>query len=551
MTMLQLAKARKRISELLLSVPVRIKISGIIVLPVLLLALALNYWIRTGLSDWLSYLLDDERVATAMQAGSRSVFVVSIVVAAIAIQLTFILMYILTQPLLELRQTALEVKNGKLATRARVWADDEIGDVAKAVNRMIDQLVSGQVELARANQHLAAMNRIAMAAVRDLNVQEVLKASLTEMLAVTGLESGWAYLRVQGTEQFELVSYSNLKAARLGVDSLQNREPLCACQQDLLKGNLHDAIIVQQCQRMAGAGSAPGKQYHITIPLRSRGQPLGVINLLCPEHAQPKQDDLELLGSIGVQVSEIAANAWLYSSLLEKEAMRQSLSNALMQAQESERSHLARELHDGPGQTLTSLLMRLKALQKKIKLKGVRADLDDSCQLVSDIIVQVREISYLLRPAALEELGLTVAVQALAQRIGQASGFQVDFDNRMGEKKLPPEVEIALYRIVQEGLTNVVQHAKASHVNIQLILYNQDVYLQIRDDGIGFDPEQAHALDDRRHLGLVSMQERAGILGGTVSICSAPSSGTAIEVHIPFVQEQLNGQEIGPDSIGR
>jgi len=246
---------------------------------------------------------------------------------------------------------------------------------------------------------------------------------------------------------------------------------------------------------------------------------------------------MELLGAIGAQVSEIAANAWLHRRLLEKEAARQVLINALVNAQEGERSRLARELHDGPGQTLTSLLMRLKAIGNKTQAKLIRTSLDELCDFVAEIIEQVREISYLLRPAALEELGLATAIQTLAQRIGEQSGFTADFDNALDGEKLPLEIEITLFRIAQESLTNIVKHAQAKNVHIQLFNNQDSIGMRIKDDGIGFNPEVSALLTDRPHLGLVSMQERASILNGDVKVISNPGDGTEIEVTIPYLEK--------------
>jgi HAMP domain-containing protein len=140
-------KLFNKLYELIFSVPVRIKIAGIIMLPVLILGFTLNYWITTGFSDWLSYILTDQRVQAAMQAGSRSVVLVTILAALASTFFAFILTYLLTRPLLDLHETAQQVSSGKLESRAKVWAKDEIGEVARSVNAMIDELVTSQEEL--------------------------------------------------------------------------------------------------------------------------------------------------------------------------------------------------------------------------------------------------------------------------------------------------------------------------------------------------------------------------------------------------------------------
>lgn len=163
--------ARDRLSDAIFAVPVRIKITGIMVLPILILGFALNYWVRTGLSDWLSYLISDDRVYIAMQAGSRSVIFVTALAAIASVLLTALLMLSLTKPLLELRQAAQRVAEGDVESRARVWVPDEIGEVASAVNSMIDRMVSSQQQLQRSNRRLQAINRVAMAASRALDLR--------------------------------------------------------------------------------------------------------------------------------------------------------------------------------------------------------------------------------------------------------------------------------------------------------------------------------------------------------------------------------------------
>jgi signal transduction histidine kinase len=531
-----LERIRGSLSSFLLSVPVRVKIAGIMVIPVAILGLALNYWIRTGLSDWLSYLLENDRVAIAMQAGSRSVLTVSLIAAVGSILLTFILMYILTQPLIELRRTALQVQNGRLETRAHVWADDEIGEVASAINKMIDQLVSSQENLTRANQRLEAVNQVATAAVRDLDLHEVLKSSLLEMIRVLGLESGWVYLLLPDSQEFELACSSNLEAANLALDLLQNSGEMCACQQELMSGQHGKAILNKNCPRIQRTRGNCASRYHISIPLQARNQKFGIINLLYPNNLEPTEENIELLTTIGAQVSEMAANAWLHMRLVDKEASRQDLLNALINAQEGERSRLARELHDGPGQMLTSLLMRLKALGNKADSISIRSGVDDLCDGMSETIEQIKEISYLLRPAALEELGLTTAIHAMAQRIGDQFDFDLDYAIDDLEK-LPLEIEIALYRITQESLNNIVRHAKATRVVIKLYKKPEEVCLCIQDNGVGFNPSELNS-DDQRHYGLIGMRERANVLGGNVHIHSKSGTGTTIEVTIPHLERK-------------
>ncbi len=499
------------------------------VLPVLILGLTLNYWVRTGLSDWLSYLLTDERVKIAMQAGSRSVILVTILATIMSIILTFLLMFVLTKPLLELREVALQVAGGHLTSRARVWANDEIGEVARSVNAMINQLVASQQDLERANQRLEAMNRVAMAAGRALQLKEVLEAVLQGTLDVMGLQSGWVFLNNSEENRFRLATAFNLPR-KTESNLLQSANELCDCQKDLLAGEFGQMAVMRRCQRSAPHG-------HISIPLEARGQRFGIINLLCTEAMEVAAEDIELLTAIGAQASEIVANAWLHTRLAEKEAARQALFSALVKAQEEERTRLARELHDGAGQTLTSLLIRLKTLEKKAVSDNLLNDIVDLCESVSETIEQVQEISYRLRPAALEEFGLELALQTLIEETAGEAGLQTEYHHDLGGQSLSPDVETTLYRIAQEGLTNVVRHAEATRLLVELTVIPYAVCLRIEDDGQGFDPEALTTDDSRQRLGLIDMQERAEMQGGSLLVYSAPGAGTSVQVRMPLHQE--------------
>lgn len=531
----------EKLSEAALAVPVRVKIAGIMVLPVLILGLILNYWVQTGLSDWLSYLLTDERVHIAMQAGGRSVLLVTALAATASILLTLLLMLLLTKPLLELRQVAQQVTGGDLASRARIWARDEIGEVAQAVNLMIHQLVTKQQALEHTNRRLEAVNRVAVAAGRELNLPELLNASLTTTLEVMGLKAGWIFLRdLNDLEepQFRLVCEQSLDA-QLAAKLHDCRDQLCACQQSLCSGKLNQKAVVHPCSRFHTFGDqAEGQVMHVTIPLEARGQRFGAINLLYSGHADPSADTIDLLTTIGAQVSEFVANAWLHASLLEKEAARQALLNALVRAQEDERTRLARELHDGAGQTLTSLLVRLKALEKQATTDHLRDSVAGLCSSVSQTIEQMREISFRLRPVALEEFGLEVALRSLVEEIIGEAGLISECQLDLGGRRLPSDVETALYRIAQEGLTNVVRHAWANHVLIELVALPYAIGLRIEDDGRGFDSNDIASRGDRRRLGLIGMQERAEMLGGSLVVQSAPGAGTSIQVRLPVQWEE-------------
>lgn len=528
-----LSRLRAKIAGMFLAVPVRVKIAGIMVLPVLILGFSLNYWIRTGLSDWLSWLLDSNRVRVAMQAGSRSVLLVTALAAIVSILLTYVLMLVLTQPLLELRQIVRRIGQGDLSSRAKVWAHDEIGEVGREVNRMVERLAEAHQDQLDKNRRLSALNHVATSVGRDLDLDVVLDVALRSTLDVMELEQGWIFLKEPDSDRFHLSSNVGLDPDEALALEQTHGEP-CQCQRSLMGGELAGRAILRECRNaaMRSYGSV-GPARHISIPISARGSAFGVMNLRWLPPGEPGQEDIELLSTIGAQVSEAVANAHLHAAVREKEAARRVLLAALMKAQEDERLRLARELHDGAGQALTSLLVRLKAME----IPGEERDIAEMCRDVSATIERVRGIAYRLRPAALEELGLEVALRTLAEDITGEAGLELKFDSSLGEARFPAEVETTLYRIAQEGLTNIVRHAACRRVRIELIRLPYAACLKIEDDGCGFDPDRLARAGGSRNLGLIGIRERAENLGGSVAVLSAPSSGTCLQVRIPLVED--------------
>ncbi|MCB0112472.1 MAG: HAMP domain-containing protein [Caldilineaceae bacterium] len=529
----------RKIYDLILSVPVNVKIAGIMLLPVLILGFTLNYWVTMGLSDWLSYILTDVRVEAAMNAGRRSVTLVTFLGAAASILLATLLTFILTRPLLELREMATEVAKGNLKARSPVYSKDEIGEVAAAINTMTDHLVLAQTNLERTNRRLTAINRVIQAADREQEIHDVLYSILGTLLDVLNLEMGWVYLRDPERERYHLASWRNIPA-ELETHLLHAHDhTLCRCQRMLLDGAFNKSVNVCECGRLETYFAPERQATHLTLPIEAGEQRLGVVNLLRTDEQDLSDDDLELLSAISTQISEVVSNAWLRLKLAEKEQARQYLLESLVEAQEEERARLARELHDGAGQMLTSLLVRLKTLENQAETPPVRQGLASTLDMISETIEQVRDLSYRLRPAALEEFGLAVALRTLVAEMIEDAGIEVRCRIDVGGTTLPQGVDVSLYRIAQEALTNVLRHAQATEVTVELAQRDGGVSLRIRDNGRGFAPHHPSRQNGKRHLGLISMSERAEMVGGVLHVDSAPGQGTTIDIVVP-IQEGID-----------
>jgi signal transduction histidine kinase len=229
-----------------------------------------------------------------------------------------------------------------------------------------------------------------------------------------------------------------------------------------------------------------------------------------------------------LRLAEIfAARASLAAELSERvaaDAVRRVVS-----AQEAERRRLARELHDETGQALTTMLMQLKSLEERSPDVPIRTQLAALRETVVDTLRGVRRIVVELRPKALDDLGLVPALERLAASYSEQTGLDVNFNAGDFSERLPPELETALYRITQEGLTNVVKHAHATEATVLLAPTGESVLLVIADDGCGFDA----ALTAARGFGIDGMRERVQLLGGKLAIESSASGNTALTIEVP------------------
>ena len=211
----------------------------------------------------------------------------------------------------------------------------------------------------------------------------------------------------------------------------------------------------------------------------------------------------------------------------ERDQLRSQLLEKVIAAQEEERRRIARELHDQTGQALTSLMVRLQTMNQQCPIPGMKGQFEEVRRLAAETLDDVHNLSVQLRPSVLDDLGLEAALQRYVQDYRHHYPVEVDL-MVVGIDRLPPAVETALYRIVQEGLTNIARHAQAQTASVLLERRNGRVRAIIEDDGVGFDPEQAN---DR--LGLYGLKERAELLNGTVTIESVSGRGTTIFVEVP------------------
>lgn len=253
---------------------------------------------------------------------------------------------------------------------------------------------------------------------------------------------------------------------------------------------------------------------------------------------QAARDELER--RVRERTSELAAtNVTLREEVAEHErteAALKAMSRKVHASQEEERRRIARDLHDEIGQKLTLVKMNLQLLQRDENQGSVQGQVHESLKLTDQALQKVRDVSLDLRPSMLDDLGLVSALRWYADRHAQRSGVALSFDAvDVAQQRIPRDVATACFRIAQEVLTNVARHAQAQSVWIDLAAPGTELRCTIRDDGVGFDVAYARQCALRgRSLGVLSMQERAALVGGAVDVVSAPGTGTEVRVRFPL-----------------
>jgi signal transduction histidine kinase len=216
-----------------------------------------------------------------------------------------------------------------------------------------------------------------------------------------------------------------------------------------------------------------------------------------------------------------------------------ALSGRLIYAQEDERQRIARELHDDTGQVLTLLLIRLKLLESQPGAEAIGAQLAELRGIVSSAIDQVRRLALNLRPPTIDQLGLFPSLRSLVTTFSEGASIETTLRLPRVKVTLAPERTLAVYRVVQEALTNAAKHAGAQHVTVTVEATESELRVEVCDDGHGFAPELLleRARSQRAGgagVGLFGMEERARLAGGSLQIRSMPGKGASVSLRVPL-----------------
>jgi signal transduction histidine kinase len=388
-------------------------------------------------------------------------------------------------------QAAVAVENARLYEAATGWSLQ-----LESLNEVADALVT-ETDLDHLLELIAS------------RLRELLDARLVTVLLPVGADQ-LRFVAVAG-EGGEALTGSTISRG----DSKSGRV-LERGQSERVDSVLDDPDVDQEATRLLGARSG------LWVPLRVRGRSIGILAAHDKLGSDVRFSDTDL--RLAETFASRAAVAVDLSERIARDALRR-----VVEAQEAERRRLARELHDETGQALTSILLRLKGLEEELRAENSRAQVGDLRDLVVSTLQDVRRLAVELRPSALDDFGLVSALERLTESFSEQSKIPVDFHSALPPQRLPEEVETALYRMVQESLTNVVKHSRATRVSVLLTRKNGSVAAVVEDDGRGFDPTAV--ADDG--FGLVGMRERIASLGGRLEIESG-QAGTTIAAEVPL-----------------
>ena len=449
---------------------------------------------------------------------------------------------------------------------------DEIGVLANSFITMCTRLEQSMEEIQSWNreldarvqartQQLSILNAVALTVNQSLNLEDILNRALDEVLQLTRIDVIAIFIQNAVDGELELKAYRGLseKAARL------------AYQVGMLDGScggvleLGKTIIVPDISSYRGRGARSLQRENIKslvhVPLMTKGWALGSMCVGTHQSAHLNDEEQKLLEAIGNQIAIAVENARLYADVQRKERVRGELFKKALAAQEDERKRIARELHDEVSQSLTALLYDAEDGLELERLPDIQKRFQSICDLTQHTLNNIHKLMFDLRPSMLDQLGLIPAMRWLAETRLEPKGIRVNvttnsnpvfFSGEGDPQRLSPDIETALYRVVQEAINNIARHAAARNVEIGLFLEEDVASVSITDDGIGFDlteltmestkdmeNQEFRVSENTRGLGLIGMQERIELLGGELEIITALGHGTQIHIHVPVQERSL------------
>lgn len=418
---------------------------------------------------------------------------------------------LLTDPITDLLDATRSVAEGNLGVTLPVISKSELGSLAQAFNQMSLSLKARTEELIAANEALRQS---------EMLLEQRVRARTSELTALLELSNSIA-LTVEDMPLIEEL-FDDLKVITdYRSAGLFELTAAGTFKNVVIRGLLHpftDAAMREVLRARSVVTQRNGDAKQLIFPIYVRDHPVGILLLEYPVTHMPSDETVRVVGAFASQAGVAIENMKLYTDVQEKAAFE-------------ERQHLARELHDSVSQALYSIVLGTHAAKKQLhnNLEAAQQALEYVQSLAEAGLAEMRALIFELRPEILEKEGLIAALAKQLEALEVRHQVQGELEADC-EPTLPFSTKQTLFRVVQEALHNVVKHAKATHVKIQLVAQPTQLTLRVADNGVGFDASH----DYTGHIGLKSMRERISGLGGRLHITSTATDGTVITAHIPL-----------------
>jgi PAS domain S-box-containing protein len=424
--------------------------------------------------------------------------------------------------------------------KARAWNQDELRLLTLLGNKAAVAVKNARLheETTRRAKELEALYRVSLDLAGRLELPDLLEAIVRRAMGLLRGDKGGLFLYDEDSDNLQLITATGPDKELVGI-RLKLGEGACG-----RAAQSTDPLIVTDY--LAWEGRVLPFDHGVTfnslnVPIRRGDNLLGVLYIdALGSEREFDQEDVRLASFFANHAAIAIENARLLGALTQHQSDLQRLSAQLITAQEEERRRISQELHDQLGQALTAMSINLAAIEGSLPPAPDPAILErlaETNSLIDETLDQMRDLSLELRPSMLDDLGLLPTLRWYVQSYQKRAGTTVMLEIVNLEQRLAPEMETALYRIVQEALTNAARHAQASTVNIRLECRSGAVVLLIEDNGVGLDTERAAVSDVHRGAGLLGIRERVASQDGTLHIESQPQEGTRLTIEMPLTQE--------------
>jgi signal transduction histidine kinase len=436
------------------------------------------------------------------------------------------------------------IARGDLVTAIAPIGQDELGVLAETLDEMRIKLRSSYEELEQRTNELSALlivSEILSSVPSSADLESALDDALARILATTRADAVGVVLWDEAEGVFRYRAHRGLSYRFVSAAAFRPGEGIIG--EVIRTGQTVSVSDVSTDNRAAHPDLvvAEGLKGFAAVPVRTKHSVLGVLNVATHAVHQFSANDLKMLDGIGGQIATALENVRLNQEIQRRDEMRRELLREVLAMQEEDRRRIARELHDETSQVIASLTANLEAIVGVLPEGSDRAaKLVRKTQALSvTILDEIQRLIYELRPSLLDDMGLVSAARWLAENNLEAGGVVVEFKTVGKARRLPSEIEVTLFRVIQEAMNNIIRHAGAKKARVGLYFRKMSIVVQVGDDGRGFDVEEAINTKDRpRGLGLLGMRERVELVNGTVNIKSAPGGvGTVVEVKIPIEED--------------